>query len=445
MAGDQPNNDGAPAPNGQKPSQKDMERIRFDLQVNELAKTAAQYLAIKTASKVTGGGLAGMLLSSVAMKGIDRAFASGKPQEAAKPSKPDADTSAEAMGNRIGDAAARAIDRILREKLPQILRPELPSGVSTDKQRPNADLEEIFGQRGKSEQQTAPQAAQDRKTQQNLQSAREAVRKMSSDERKAATSGQPVAESAASRSVRDGAFGGSGLPNVVSGGRAAGAAAETGGIAEGGAGVAGGAGIGQSLGAVAAPAAAIVGWLTMVETMRETGMKWAKEQEAYARKIGEVNPVIANQNAELDMNRMLRDIQSGNNMADSNQKLYDQQNALEEEFRPVKDAIVEIKNFVATDAIQFTRELLNIGKGMYEVNRQMYETVRQVAAKAGVDMPAMKDLNADKTPAGSGFGDFLFQVNKEIEQQKQDAKDRIDNARKARAGAFNKGGAGGGW
>lgn len=419
------------------------EDTKFNDQLRELGKIGAQYLAIKGISHATGGGLAGLLMSNAATKGIERVFsAPAKAQKTPADDGKSAPQTAEQIGQQIGNAAAGAIDRVLREKLAFLkpfTQPAAPTGPkSSDLPPERLNIDEIFRRatRGADSPQEPSQ-----ETKRTVQEVRETVRKLTPDQRAQLPADRP--EGYRFTQPRPAAGGAAGVPRVPGGTGAAGAG-ESAGAGEA-SGAAGGAG---AAGPVAAPAAALVVWLLMVNAMREAGMKWAKEQEEYARRIGEVNPIIASQNAELDMNRILRDIQSGNNMAESNQKLYDELNALEEAVRPIKDAVTEIKNFVATDAVQFTRQTLEGFKNIYEVNRQLYEGFREAVTKLTrgvVVLPELKDINADKTPAGAGFGDFLMRVNDEIQQQKQDENERLNRIRDARRGAFRNDGVGGGW
>ncbi|MFK5282384.1 hypothetical protein ACI3PL_22770, partial [Lacticaseibacillus paracasei] len=81
----------------------------------------------------------------------------------------------------------------------------------------------------------------------------------------------------------------------------------------------------------------------------ETGYDLAYSQEQQARQLAYAAPQIQAALAKLDAQRTLRDLESGNVTAESYQELSESINALEEEIRPMKDAVVDLMNFLAIE------------------------------------------------------------------------------------------------
>lgn len=147
-----------------------------------------------------------------------------------------------------------------------------------------------------------------------------------------------------------------------------------GGAAAGGTALAGGGGIAASAGAggiaamtVATGGVALVGAAAVASAyalyeLGETGYDLAYSQEQQARQLAYAAPQIQAALAKLDAQRTLRDLESGNVTAESYQELSESINALEEEIRPMKDAVVDLMNFLAIEVIGAIKEGIKTGE-----------------------------------------------------------------------------------
>lgn len=142
------------------------------------------------------------------------------------------------------------------------------------------------------------------------------------------------------------AAGGAGLSAGASGGIAAGGAGA-------GAGAAGGmAAAGAVLGPVAIVAAAAAAAGYAMYELAEAGYDLAYQQENAARGLAYAAPQIQAALAQLDAQRMMRDIESGANTQDSYTALLQSISELEQAIRPMKDMIANVANFAGAATVQ---------------------------------------------------------------------------------------------
>ena len=364
--------------------------------LNDLAKAAAQFMAIRASTGIAGGGVAGFLLSSVATKGIGKLFDRPKSSQGdSAKTNPGADTGPEDVGKRIGDAAAEAIKRILDEKFKTNPNTGGPSSAGSKLPRPD-----------------------------DKQTAQEYVNSLTPEQLHTLRHGPGPASQAANTVAQQAA--GPAMARVT--GTAAGPAAAGGARAAVGAGGAGGAGAGAAgggaaaAGAVALPVAAAVAVVYAFYEAAKAGKELAYAQEQYARKIGELNPTIAAQNAELDINRMLRDMQSGDRLASSNQDLISAINRFENSTRTFEDLGNRLKNAIAADVMNGIAQTLESIEKVIEAVYNAWKDDKNAWEK-------FKQGEFDGT-AGT-FGDFLDEMNHRTQVQKADNQRRQDANRRA--------------
>ena len=383
----------------------------------KLARASARYVAMMATTRLVGGGMAGYLASMAAARGADRivdSYFSGKTEVpgAGKPHEPEPDqppertesappTGIDAAAQALADleAKARQVDDWRRNL-------QTPAAPASNDMRANPALDEFFGVKPAA----TPPAS----------SAGEATAG-----RFAQTAGNVAAEAAVARGGAAGAAAASG-GTAAAGATAAGAGGGGGGGAVAGGTAAAGAGGGAAGAAAAAgpigmAAVAAAGLALVFYKLMEAGKNLAYEQEKHSRRLAEVNPYIAAQQGELDMNRVLRDMESGDRLAGSNQELLSAIDRYEKTMRPFEDIGNMLKNFLATEALNTISDVLGQMKTGVDA---IYETAAAVARKIDKDTPATFDEWLTKRGQGDGstttFGAFAQQVyNEENESRRR--------------------------
>lgn len=378
----------------------------------ELTKAAAQFMAIRAATSIGGGGLSGFLLSSVATKGIGKLFDRPK-QEKAEGQQPapagKADTGPEDVGKRIGEAAAAAIEKILKDKLAPLSGP------------------------GHQQQQSGPLLPKPG----DNQSGQDYINSLNQDQLSILRNGGKPTTAAANNVAQQAAAPAMArVTGTVAGPAAAGAggAAAAGGAGAGGA-AAGGA---AAAGAVALPVVAVGVAAAALYELAKAGKEVAYAQEQYSRHLAEVNAVIGGQQAKLDFNRIIRDIESGDKLAGSNKELLNSIDRFEKVIRPIEDIANMLKNKIGTIALD---QMATVIEQTFEISKKQYDCLVQlvfIASKGRVDLPWADDLlKQDGGAEGQGFGDFLRDVADREKEKRRHDEERLRNARGAIRGAVD--------
>lgn len=453
--------------------------------IDELAKMAAQYMAMKAVTHATGGGLSGLLLSSVAMKGVDKLFdrkKGNKPDHRAETQQsavPDdqkviSERSAEEIGKRIGDAAAAGIERILREKFPpqpsqqtaqshQGTAGGQPGGAQNPNElRPNQLLDDIFGPKGGGDNKTEIPRPNDTET------PREYIRRLTSDQRerlfprsggsepnlppepvapRAATGAAEAAEGSAAtrllgglgRAVGLGGVGSAGAAGTAGGGAAAGAGAAGAGGAAAGAGGAGAAGTAGAAIVGSGPAAPIVAVgvaaafaASQMYEVAKQGKELAYGQEQLSKRLGEINPTIGSQQQELDMKRIFRDMDTGDKLKGSNQRLLDSIDKFETSMKPIEDLANIVKNAVGSATLDVITETIETTKGLISSQYDALVELVQLLSLGKLRLPHSDEIEfGEKALPGQGFGDFLADIHRQEEMKRQQEEARRQENRRA--------------
>lgn len=170
--------------------------------------------------------------------------------------------------------------------------------------------------------------------------------------------------------------GGGGLGGILGGGAGAGGAA-------GGGAAAGAAGAAAAVGAAAAPVAIVIAAGIAFKEAADEVVKFAYSMEQANRALAQVSPSMAAVFAELDAERVKRDINRGENTADTAAGLADAINRFEEATQPWEEISTNIKNL-------FSSALLDILNEMLELVEPISEWARE-----RLRLPARDDSGAD--------------------------------------------------
>jgi hypothetical protein len=364
--------------------------------IADLTKAAAQFMAIRASTGIAGGGVAGFLLSSVATKAVGKLF--DKPKKDAEDGTKaagTADSGPEDIGRRIGEAAAEAIRKILAEQFKA--NPNASGTSSSGPKLPRPD-----------DKQTAQEYVNSL-TPEQLQILRNGGKP-------AGTAANAVAQQAAAPAMAR-------VTGAVAGPAAGAAGGAAGGAGAGGAAAGGASSIASAVGPNVMAAAAGVGVGAVFLEILKSGKELAYAQEQYARKLGEVNPTIAAQNIELDVNRMMRDIESGDRLADSNKELISAINRFENSTRTFEDLGNRLKNAIAADVMNGIAATL---QGIEELTEAIYDGM------PNHDKGDWKKFKEGEHEQSFGtFGDFLDEVNRRSQIERSENQRRQANNRQA--------------
>lgn len=200
---------------------------------------------------------------------------------------------------------------------------------------------------------------------------------------------------------------GAGLPKVPApGGLGLGGGA--GGGAAGGA--AGGMG---ALGVAGGVAGAVVALGVAAYKAGETIREMAGEQEQYIRSLAEVSPDQAAGVAELDANRLLRQMAMGEGTAESATAMLESIDRFEEATAPFNVALENFKNEALTQLMDIVSTVVEAGESLV---RGLENFLNNLPGVDGVKLLPDKE-EKDKEESVSLFGDFLDRTYADLERK----------------------------
>lgn len=184
---------------------------------------------------------------------------------------------------------------------------------------------------------------------------------------------------------------------------AAGAAAGAEGAAAGGA---------VTAGAAVPVAGAVIAATAALIELAGAGKDLAYEQEGRARDLGKYNANQAGSLAQLDVERVRRSMESGENTAASFQQLTEAINRMEDSSRSFRDLGDKIKNLVASGGLDVISELL---KPLGPIADHLSELL---------------DFWSGELPASETLQDQLEKIRRDHDRRREAARDAADAARR---------------